>query len=241
MPPPATAPGLMLRDVLLTAEEYLAMKDGLADSDAPATGERSLTEWNAAHGAELGRTHANELNRHYRQLTPVLGSGGEASWLLDYYADLGADYPWEEPAPTVGALGGPSLSLAQFGLIVREPVGVVAAIVAWPGVLNVVTADREVSELLVRDPRVDKIALTGSTAAGRRIASIMAERIGRYTLELGGKSAALILDDADLEAAAAKLAAGSTFDPESELRHLAEVVELEERGRNPPPPALAGS
>jgi aldehyde dehydrogenase (NAD+) len=76
-----------------------------------------------------------------------------------------------------------------------------------PGVLNVVTADREVSELLVRDPRVDKIALTGSTAAGRRIASIMAERIGRYTLELGGKSAALILDDADLEAAAAKLAA----------------------------------
>ena len=59
----------------------------------------------------------------------------------------------------------------------------------------------------MRDPRVDKIALTGSTAAGRRIASIMAERIGRYTLELGGKSAALILDDADLEAAAAKLAA----------------------------------
>ena len=41
-----------------------------------------------------------------------------------------------------------------------------------PGVLNVVTADREVSELLVRDPRVDKITFTGSTAAGRRIASL---------------------------------------------------------------------
>ena len=48
-----------------------------------------------------------------------------------------------------------------------------------PGVLNVVTADREVSELLVRDPRVDKITFTGSTAAGRRIASICGERIAR--------------------------------------------------------------
>jgi aldehyde dehydrogenase (NAD+) len=53
-------------------------------------------------------------------------------------------------------------------------------------VLNVVTADREVSELLVRDPRVDKITFTGSTAAGRRIASICGERIARCTLELGG-------------------------------------------------------
>ena len=72
-----------------------------------------------------------------------------------------------------------------------------------PGVLNVVTADREVSELLVRDPRVDKITFTGSTAAGRRIASLCGERIARCTLELGGKSAAVILDDMDLAAAAA--------------------------------------
>src|SRR5207302_4555073 len=75
-----------------------------------------------------------------------------------------------------------------------------------PGVLNVVTADREVSELLVRDPRVDKITFTGSTAAGRRIASLCGERIARYTLELGGKSAAVILDDADIAAAAAAIA-----------------------------------
>jgi acyl-CoA reductase-like NAD-dependent aldehyde dehydrogenase len=45
------------------------------------------------------------------------------------------------------------------------------------GVLNVVAADREVSELLVRDPRVEKITFTGSTAAGRRIASICGMRI----------------------------------------------------------------
>jgi aldehyde dehydrogenase (NAD+) len=73
-------------------------------------------------------------------------------------------------------------------------------------VLNVVTADREVSELLVRDPRVDKITFTGSTAAGRRIASICGERIARCTLELGGKSAAVILDDVDIAATAATLA-----------------------------------
>jgi acyl-CoA reductase-like NAD-dependent aldehyde dehydrogenase len=71
----------------------------------------------------------------------------------------------------------------------------------------VVTAEREVSELLVTDPRIDKITFTGSTAAGRRIASLCGERIARCTLELGGKSAAVILDDADLEAAAAVIAA----------------------------------
>ncbi len=172
-------------------------------------------------------------------------SGAGAAAVLNYYADLAADYPWEEPAqPTSGG---------EFGLIIREPVGVVAAIVPWnapltlalyklspallagctavlkaspeapgsayviaeaaeaiglpPGVINVLTADREVSELLVRDHRVDKIAFTGSTVAGRRIASIMGERIGRYTLELGGKSAAVILDDADLTSAAATIAA----------------------------------
>jgi acyl-CoA reductase-like NAD-dependent aldehyde dehydrogenase len=75
-----------------------------------------------------------------------------------------------------------------------------------PGVLNVVTADREVSELLVRDDRVDKITFTGSTAAGQRIASICGARIARCTLELGGKSAAVILDDMDLNEAATTLA-----------------------------------
>lgn len=80
-----------------------------------------------------------------------------------------------------------------------------------PGVLNVVTADRETSELLVRDPRVDKIAFTGSTAAGRRIAALCGERVARYTLELGGKSAAVILDDADLEQAATAQAGAECF------------------------------
>ncbi len=162
---------------------------------------------------------------------------------FDYYAGLASTFPFEERAqPQMG----------EFGVLVREPVGVVGAIIPWnapiglityklapallagctvvlkcspeapgdayvvaeiaeaiglpAGVLNVVTADRQVSELLVGDPRVDKITFTGSTAAGRRIASICGERIARCTLELGGKSAALILDDMDLHQAAVTLA-----------------------------------
>jgi len=66
------------------------------------------------------------------------------------------------------------------------------------GVVSVIPAGREVGEHLVRHPGVDKIAFTGSTAAGRRIASICGEQLKRVSLELGGKSAAIILDDADL-------------------------------------------
>jgi aldehyde dehydrogenase (NAD+) len=68
------------------------------------------------------------------------------------------------------------------------------------GVVNIVAAGREVGEHLVRHPGIDKVAFTGSTAAGRAIASICGEQLKRVSLELGGKSAAIVLDDADLAA-----------------------------------------
>ncbi|WP_306461760.1 MULTISPECIES: aldehyde dehydrogenase [unclassified Rhodococcus (in: high G+C Gram-positive bacteria)] len=77
------------------------------------------------------------------------------------------------------------------------------------GVVNIVPAEREVSEYLVTHPGVDKVAFTGSTAAGRRIAALCGNDIRRVTLELGGKSAAVILDDADLDAAVESLRIGS--------------------------------
>jgi aldehyde dehydrogenase (NAD+) len=141
----------------------------------------------------------------------------------------------------------------KLGLLVHEPVGVVAAIVPWngpflaiaakcapallagctiivksspeapgdayllaemaeaiglpPGVINVITADRDVSELLVTHPDVDKITFTGSTAAGKRIGALCGGRIARCTLELGGKSPAVILDDYDPAQAARSIAA----------------------------------
>jgi uncharacterized protein YbjT (DUF2867 family) len=57
--------GRILRDTLLTREEYLAMSHGLADSEAQATGSTRLTDWVAAHGRTLGTTYAHELRRHY--------------------------------------------------------------------------------------------------------------------------------------------------------------------------------
>jgi acyl-CoA reductase-like NAD-dependent aldehyde dehydrogenase len=71
-----------------------------------------------------------------------------------------------------------------------------------PGVLNLVPSQREAADHLVRNPGVDKVGFTGSTVAGRRIASVCGERIARTTLELGGKSAALVLDDFPIEQAA---------------------------------------
>lgn len=66
-----------------------------------------------------------------------------------------------------------------------------------PGVVNLLPADREVSDLLVRHPGVDKVAFTGSSSVGMHIAQICASRMARYTMELGGKSAAIVLDDYD--------------------------------------------
>ena len=74
-----------------------------------------------------------------------------------------------------------------------------------PGVVNIVAAGREVGEHLVAHPGVDKVAFTGSTAAGRKIAAVCGEQLKRVSLELGGKSAAIVLDDADLEATMAGL------------------------------------
>ncbi|GAB3939174.1 hypothetical protein GCM10027614_20810 [Micromonospora vulcania] len=77
------------------------------------------------------------------------------------------------------------------------------------GVLSILPADRETSEYLVSHPNVDKISFTGSTRAGRRIASIAGEHLKRVGLELGGKSAAIILADADLPAVMQGLRFGS--------------------------------
>ena len=66
------------------------------------------------------------------------------------------------------------------------------------GVVSIVPGGRETGEALVRHPGVDKISFTGSSATGRHIASLCGEQLKRVSLELGGKSAAIILDDADI-------------------------------------------
>ncbi|MFD9667198.1 aldehyde dehydrogenase [Rhodococcus sp. NPDC059968] len=164
--------------------------------------------------------------------------------LLRYYAGLARESAFEETRP--GLLGGNTL-------VLREPIGVVGAIVPWnfpqtlaafkyapalaagctlvikpspetvldafvfaeavveagipAGVVNIVPGGREVGAHLVAHPGVDKISFTGSTAAGRSIGEVCGRLLRPVTLELGGKSAAIVLDDAglDLQTVAEKL------------------------------------
>ena len=80
------------------------------------------------------------------------------------------------------------------------------------GVLNVITSssNAEIGEALVKDPRVDIISFTGSTGVGKRIMANASDRVAKVFLELGGKSASIILDDVDVAAAAAR-GAGSLY------------------------------
>jgi len=74
-----------------------------------------------------------------------------------------------------------------------------------PGVFNLLPAGREIGDHLVRHPGIDKVSFTGSTAAGKHIARVCADRLARVSLELGGKSAAILLEDADVAQALGSL------------------------------------
>ncbi|WP_110207118.1 aldehyde dehydrogenase [Nocardioides daejeonensis] len=157
----------------------------------------------------------------FEQAVQPTTSGGRYGMIVsEPVGVVGAIVPWNAPMTLMAFKLAPAL-LAGCTVVVKaspEAPGTaylmaeIAEQVGLPaGVLNVVTADREASEALVRDSRVDKITFTGSTAVGKRIAGILAERVGRYTLELGGKSAAVILDDMELTEAADRLAAAECF------------------------------
>jgi aldehyde dehydrogenase (NAD+) len=211
-----------------------------------ATYLNAIAEEFEARSADFAQVWTTESGVTHGVALPTTGGLGE---VFRYHADLAETYPFiERHTPSTGA---------NVGLLVREPVGVAAAIIPWngppimiawkcapallagctvilkaspeapgaayvfaeicekiglpPGVVNILTAEREVSELLVRHAGVDKVTFTGSTAAGRRIASICGDRIARCTLELGGKSAGLVLDDYDIGTAAATIAGMATF------------------------------
>ncbi|WP_370181045.1 aldehyde dehydrogenase [Rhodococcus wratislaviensis] len=161
------------------------------------------------------------------QQTPSLAT-------LNFYAGLANEFEWEQTR--TGAFGQTK--------VLREPVGVVAAVLAWnvplflavnklspallagctvllkpapesplsthllaeifaeagvpEGVISVLPGGAETGEYLVSHPGIDKITFTGSSPVGRKIGAIAAQNLKRCSLELGGKSAAIILEDADL-------------------------------------------
>lgn len=119
--------------------------------------------------------------------------------------------PWNYPQPLAAMKLAPALAAGCTVVLKPSPETALdafafaeAAIEAGlpAGVLNVVPAGREVSSYLVSHPGVDKVAFTGSTGAGRAIGEVCGRLLRPVTLELGGKSAALIAEDADLDVVA---------------------------------------
>jgi betaine-aldehyde dehydrogenase len=150
----------------------------------------------------LGRTYATE------EVRP--GMLGPSIVVQEPVGVVGAIVPWNYPFYLTLAKVAPAL-LAGCSVVIKPapetPLDIyllaeaVEAAGLPPGVLNVLPAGREVGEALVGHPGVDKISFTGSTATGKRIMGICAESVRRVTLELGGKSACILLDDADMDVA----------------------------------------
>jgi len=124
--------------------------------------------------------------------------------------------PWNVPQQTIVSKLAPALLAGCCVVVKPSPETPLDALLLarWvheagfpDGVVSVLPGGREVGEHLVAHPGVDKVAFTGSTAAGRRIGAVCGEALRRVSLELGGKSAAIVLDDADI----ARTATGLRF------------------------------
>jgi aldehyde dehydrogenase (NAD+) len=126
---------------------------------------------------------------------------------------VGAITPWNFPTYLNLAKVGPALAAGNSVVLKPAPDTPWSATVLGrlvveetdipPGIFNVVaSSDHLVGEVLTTDPRVDMITFTGSTLTGRRIMSRASDTVKRVFLELGGKSAYIVLDDADMVAAA---------------------------------------
>ncbi len=144
------------------------------------------------------------------------GSGHNAGALVrrEPVGVVGAITPWNVPQLVIMPKLAPAL-LAGCTVVVKAALEspldalllaeIIEEAALPPGVGSIRVGGRAAGEHLVRHPGVDKIAFTGSSAVGRRIAALCGERLARCSLELGGKSAAIILDDADLDKTAAGL------------------------------------
>lgn len=223
---------------------------------------RKLSQALKARMPEVAAAWVNQIGA-LESVAPFVTEGGR--FWFDYYANLATEYGWEVTVPRIDGSGN--------AVIVREPVGVVAAIAPWnnpfgimtgkiapaliagctvvmkpapetpieayiiaecaqevglpDGVLNLVCADRENSERLVRHPAIDKVSFTGSVGAGRAIGLACAKDFKRCTLELGGKSAAIVLEDADIPSAAATLAQVITLSAGQVCAALSRVIVVE--------------
>lgn len=150
---------------------------------------------------------------------PVMGQLTRRTLRREPFGVVGAITPWNVPLHLIVVKLGPALAMGNtvvlkpppdtpwcgttFGRLVAERTDIP------PGVVNVITsADHAIGERLVADPRVDLVSFTGSTATGKRIMRVAASNIKKLFLELGGKSAHIVLDDIDPAEIAGSFTAG---------------------------------
>lgn len=162
----------------------------------------------ASRAAILFDQYADTVENYPLEESRAREDGGTARVVAEAVGVVAAIIPWNAPALVAALKVAPALA-AGCSVVLKPPPEtpldsyILAECIEEAGlpagVFNLLIADAEHSDLLVRHPGVDKISFTGSTGVGRRILSAASERIARVALELGGKSAAIVLEDADPE------------------------------------------
>src|SRR4029077_18055530 len=133
---------------------------------------------------------------------------GNSRVLREPVGVVGCITPWNYPLHQIAAKVAPALAAGCTVVLKPSEVAplnafllaeVIQDVGLPPGVFNLVTGfGPVVGEALARHPDVDMVSFTGSVRSGKRVAELGAQSVKRVTLELGGKSAAIILEDADL-------------------------------------------
>ncbi|GAB3015770.1 aldehyde dehydrogenase [Mycobacterium bourgelatii] len=214
-PWPRMEPQQRMRKIEGLAAIYGRQLDAMADLITAEMGSpRSFSRLGQAAGAASMIHLALAVARDFPWAERRQGVLGEAHLRRAPVGVVGAIVPWNVPQCLIMPKLIPALIAGCS--VVLKPAPETPLDALWlaemieqadlpEGVVSVVTGGPDVGEALVRHPAVDKIAFTGSSATGRRIAAICGEQLKRVSLELGGKSAAIILDDADLDKTVAGL------------------------------------
>jgi aldehyde dehydrogenase (NAD+)/betaine-aldehyde dehydrogenase len=152
--------------------------------------------------------YAGAATKNYGNSLPAPMPGYLAYTTREPVGVVGAIVPWNFPlllaswkvAPALAAGCTVVLKPAPATPLTAIELGKIALEAGLPdGVLNIVTGSgTQLGQAMVEHPGIDKIAFTGSTATGKRVAATAAQTLKRVTLELGGKSPSIVFDDADL-------------------------------------------
>lgn len=209
-PWPRMTPGARAEILERFASEVEARAAGLSLTNTLENGSPVMeTGGAAANAAGILRYFASLASHLERDdVRPFPRGGGESVVRRDPLGVCALIAPWNFPINLVVIKLAPALLAGNTVVIkpasptplsIRYIVDAAAAAGIPAGVINLVTGNGSMGDQLVRHPGVNKVAFTGSTGVGRRIAAACGELLRPVTLELGGKSAAIVLEDADLD------------------------------------------